>query len=1187
MTTQLIPGARPFRSKVSRWRTVLTLAALSFTLHPSAHAQAVFGSIIGTVTDSTGAVVPNATVVVTDTNKGISQTVQTNASGDYTVSRLIPDIYSVKVTSQAFAPAENDNITVSADTAPQVNITLSVNGTSQNVTVSSEAPPLKTDRADVSQILSSRQVQSVPNLNRNFSEFTLLTPGVQRSSFSIAPTENPQGTVSVEANGTNYGTLGWALDGTDNREPVDGIIVINPTLDSISEMKVTSENYPAEFGGAVGGFITAQTKSGGNEFHGDAFEYRRSDAQEARDPFLQYKSDPVTGKFIPSSVYNQFGGSVGGPVIKDKAFFFLDYQGQRQRVGNSLQENVPTPLVRSTCLSGGTLCNLSEYASQVRNPITGVTYNASAVPVSALAPQAVALLNQLPAAQSAARSINYVASGNGINNGDQADARLDEQVNGKLHAFGRYDYANFRLTGTPVFGAAGGSGFGIGNTTGNDQVQNQSASVGFDDAISSSLLTDFRFGFLAYHVVENKFDAGATPATAVGLNNLNTSISDTSGSPTYNFTNNEIGSSSLNQGFGDQGCNCPLQESEQVLQAVNNWTKTFGNHSIRFGADLRYAFNLRNASDNNRSGLLTFSKANSSVAGDTNSGSDLASFLFGAVGQFQRYDSYSNSAANRQKRGGFYAQDDWRITPKLTLNYGVRWDIVFPETVNSPGNGGFTDLSNGTIRVAGYGGYGTNGGSNVDLTDLGGRLGFAYQVRNGTVIRGAVGQMYDDVGFFGTIFGSALSHNIPVVNNEDVDEHGVQGGLAYSFNNLPSKPATYPIPASGLIPIPNGSNAAVRPNTLILPRVEQYNLSLQQQLTSNMTATIAYVGNVADRIYPSETEGYNVNVPMLPTPSTSGAIQKVELANADKNRPYYNKFSSIYNGQLIECCSQPINSLAPASRANYNALQATLEQRFSSGFQFLANYTWSKATNYGATYFAKDPHVEFGPNDTNRTNNFVLSGLYQLPFGKNKMFLGNSNRIVDYLVGGWELNGTTTWESGLPFTPTYNECGSDQYIDTNAGSPGTSSDCRPDKTAGSSAFALNAGSFDAATHSRHYFTPVAPFGGQGSVTGPFARPQFGTIGNIGRNSFRGPADYFADASLFKNFAVTERVRAQFQFQAFNVFNHVPLGLPSASNSRCIDCSTGSPGLITSVDSAVSGTGTPYMRQLQFGARLQF
>jgi hypothetical protein len=1138
----------------------LILTTLSVVFGVSrAYAQAVFGSIVGTVTDPTGAVVPDATVVVTDVSKGTTQTVQSNGSGNYTVSRLIPDTYTVKATAKGFNPAQADNVVVSADSAPQVNLVFQTEGTQQSVTVTAAGPALQTDGADVSTVISERQFQDLPNQNRNFSTFALLVPGVQRASFNIAATENPQGTQALDVNGANYGSLGYLLDGTDNREPVDGIIVVNPTLDSVSESRVDTENFPAEFGGAIAGFVSAQTRSGSNALHGDVFMFRRSDALEARDPFTQATPDPVTGKFIPSSLYSQFGGSVGGPIIKDKAFFFLDYQGTRQKVGTSLQQNVPTALVRSTCLNAASsTCDLTQYGGSV-------------IPNSLVTPQGRALLSALPAPNAGVGDTatnNFVGSGSGNNDGDQADARLDFQVNQNLHAFGRYDYSIFRLLGTPVFGAAGGSGFGLGNTTGTDVVQNQSAAIGFDYALNSKLSTDFRFGFLAYHVNENKFDAGTTPALNDGLPNLNTGSSDTSGSPTYNVNDGSISN------FGEQGCNCPLKESEQVLQLNNNWTRYFGNHTIRFGADLRYAFNLRDASDSNRSGLLTFSNS-------TGAGSGIAAVLEGQVAQFQRFDVYSQTAANRQKRGGFYAQDSWRATPKLTLNYGVRWDIIFPETVNSPGNGGFTDLNAGVIRVAGVGGIGTNGNARVDLLNLGGRFGFAYQLHPTTVIRGAIGQVYDDVGFFGTIFGSAMTQNIPVVNSENV---GNTSGTSpvYTYATLPAAPPQFPIPSNGLIPILNGVGYNVRPNLLLLPKVDQFNVSLQQQVGQEMTFTIAYVGNIGERVYPSETEGYNINQYVLPkTPA--------DLAQQNPRRPYYNRFSGFYNGATQICCSQNINYTGPSARESYNALQTTVQQRFAHGFQLLANYTWSKALNYGSTYFAIDPHVEKGPSDTNRNQLFVLSGVYELPFGKNKMFANSNSRWVNYAVGGWELAGTTTYESGLPFTPTYGECGADQDVDSNFASPGTSSDCRPDANfnAPNKGFTRGVGSFDPTTRSRRFFTPVAPLTTNGAQSGPFVRPAFGTIGNIGRNSFHGPSDYFADASLFKNFVITERVKGQFQFQAFNVFNHVPLGVPNASSARCIDCTTGEPGLITSVDNAVLGSGLPYMRQLQFGAKINF
>ena len=968
-------------------------------------AQAVFGSIVGTVTDPTGAIVPNATVVVTDVSKGTSQTVQSNSSGNYSVSRLIPDTYTVKATAQGFAPAETDNVIVSADTAPQVNLVFQPQGTTQTVNVSSAAPTLQTDSADVANVITQRQLQDLPNQNRNFTSFALLVPGVQRASFNIQATENPQGTQALEVNGSNYGSLGYYLDGTDNREPIDGIVVVNPTLDSVSESRVDTENFPAEFGGAIAGFVSAQTRSGSNALHGDVFMFRRSDALEARDPFTQSTPNPVTGKFIPSSVYSQFGGSVSGPIIKDKAFFFLDYQGTRQKVGTSLQQNVPTALVRSTCLNPASpTCNLTQYGGAV-------------ISNALVTPQGRTLLSALPAPNAGVGDTttnNYVGSGTGNNDGDQADIRLDYQVNQNLHVFGRYDYAIFRLLGTPVFGAAGGVGFGLGNTTGTDAVQNQSAAVGFDYALNANLMTDFRFGFLAYHVSENKIDAGTTPALNDGLPNLNTGTFGTSGSPTYNVNDGSISN------FGEQNCNCPLDESEQVLQLNNNWTKLVGNHSIRFGADLRYAFNLRNASDSNRSGLLTFGN-------NTGAGPGIASVLEGQIAQFQRFDVYSpdrrespearrllcagqlarHSPAHAQLRRplGHHLSRDGQQSRQRWLHRSHQWD----------------DSCRRCRR------HWHQRQREVDLLNLGGRFGFAYQVHPSTVIRGAIGQVYDDVGFFGTIFGSAMTQNIPVVNSENVGNTSATAPV-YTYATLPAAPPEGPIPANGLIPILNGIGYNVRPNLLYLPKVDQFNVSLQQQLGQSMTFTIGYVGNVGERVYPGETEGFNVNQYVLPTnpadlTATDNPNNPPGVLSQNQRRPYYNRFSGFYNGAVQICCSQNINYTGPSAREYYNALQTTVEQRFAHGFQLLANYTWSRALNYGTTYFAIDPHVEKGPSDTNRNQVFVLSGMYELPFGKDKMFANTDSRWINYAVGGWQIAGTTTYESGLPFTPTYAECG--------------------------------------------------------------------------------------------------------------------------------------------------------------------
>src|SRR5438270_12518278 len=312
---------------------LIGVLAVSMCLLPTpAPAQAVYGSILGTVTDPNGAAVPNAKVTVTNIHKGSSDTVTTNSDGNYSATHLIPDAYSVKVEVPNFKAADVSNIAVLADTSARVDVPLQLGQVSESVEVTAETPQLKTDRADVSTVFDMKQVQELPILNRNFQSLLLATPGTQiLSGWNHAATENPQGSEQIFVNGQHFSGTGYELDGTDNQDPILGIIVINPNLDSISETKVTTADYDAEFGKAIAGIMTAQTRSGTNALHGGAFWFRRSDATQARDPFTQFQKDAVTGKFIPTTMWNQFGGSVGGAVIKYKLFFFGDFQGTRRK----------------------------------------------------------------------------------------------------------------------------------------------------------------------------------------------------------------------------------------------------------------------------------------------------------------------------------------------------------------------------------------------------------------------------------------------------------------------------------------------------------------------------------------------------------------------------------------------------------------------------------------------------------------------------------------------------------------------------------------------------------------------------------------------------------------------------------------------------------------------------------------
>jgi hypothetical protein len=511
-----------------RIRVPLLVVACLAAPASSAFGQAVYGSIFGTVTDATGAVIPNATITVTDEGKGTSVTLTSNGSGEFTAEHLIPDVYDVKVTAANFQAYETKGLQLFADTALKVEAALTIGDAGQTIEVSADSVPLlKTDRADVSTTFAATTIQDLPIGDRNFTNLQLLLPGAQELGWSHAADENPQGSKQIDVDGQAFGGVAFQLDGTDNQDPILGIIVINPNIDSLSETKIATQNFDAEFGKAVSSVMTAQTKSGTNAFHGSIFDYRESAANLARDPFTQ---SPAQG--VPAALKNQFGASFGGPILKDKAFFFSDYQGVRQKVGESGLQTVPTAQVITSCLSGSG-CDFSQYnatslgknAITIYDPTTGKPYPNNLIPNTALSPQALAFLKLLQpyAPNNSSDSVypglrnNYSASGNGLFNSDQWDVRGDYQVSPNTHAFARFSRFTDTLTGSTIFGPAGGTGFGLGGYGGNSTGANDSVAAGVDIAVNSKLLTDVRLGYYRYDIGDTKYDQSTPLATQLGI----------------------------------------------------------------------------------------------------------------------------------------------------------------------------------------------------------------------------------------------------------------------------------------------------------------------------------------------------------------------------------------------------------------------------------------------------------------------------------------------------------------------------------------------------------------------------------------------------------------------------------------------------------------------------------------------
>ena len=1160
--------------------------------------QAVYGSIIGTVTDPQGNAVAGAQVTVTSVTKGTSEQTTTNESGNFSAIHLIPDTYRVKIEAAGFKANDVANVLVQVDTAARVDAQLQVGAVTQTVEVTGEVPQLKTDRADVSLDFNSDYVEKLPLVNRNFQSLLLSAPGTQQIGWSHAATENPQGSQQTFVQGQHFSGTGYELDGTDNQDPILGIIVINPNLDSVEEAKITLMNYDAEFGKSIAGLMVASTKSGTNDFHGSAFWFRNSDATQARNPFTQGPNTP-----LPHSKWNQFGGSVGGPVIKNKLFFFADYQGTRQANGVTNNITIPTSTVLSTCTAATGMCDLSQYTSVISgngkiydpatgNPNTGAGRTAFAgnlIPVGRLSPVAVKLLKLFPQpSNTTVTGGNFFGSGSGPFHGNSFDTRGDYQAPGNLHIFGRYTRAYYSLTGSPNLGIGlGGLGGGVGGLSGSSNIKNHSLAAGFDKAISSTLLTDFRFGWFKYNPHSIKPDATAAAAQALGLNGLNLpSDSSTGGLPAFQFDGTLT---NFGDGLDPSRCNCPLIENEHQYQFVNNWTKIAGNHAMKFGVDVRFAHNLRFPSDANRTGQLVFNHKETSlfdpVTGSNTGGLDLASFLLGDVSKFERFASVSQTAAESQKRFFLYAQDQFRMSSKLTVTYGIRWEDYLPESVNAKGNGGFANLDQGLIRVGGFGPYGLNGNIRNYLGAFGPRVGIAYQLRPKTVVRIGYGRSFD-IGVFGSNFGHAVTQNLPVLVHQLISAHDLNplsindNVPVYQMDPAVGPPASqFPaVSANGTIPLrgpQNNVDPRIRPTVQRPASIDMWNATIEHQLTSTMTVQVSYVGNKGTHGFAGDGPAYNANERSIVGFGVPGL-------NPDSRRPFFNRYTypdcsvslgvcglaNVPAADQLHCCSSDLgNYFGMDASSNYNALQIKAEKRFSQGLQFVSHYTWSRARFHDNNYYSVDPTVGYGPMNVNRNHVWVTNIIYELPFGKGKRYMGDANTLMNTVVGGWRLTTITNWSGGLPWTPSYKNCSTDEDV----------SICRPDRASGSFPLGAKRDSSGFLT----WFTPIPVLATNGATGGSFARPAAGTLGNIGYDSFRGPHLFTSNLSLAKNFRITERYKAEFRMDANNIFNHPVLGFNYTQGNTCIDCVGTDAGRITNIENNTS------MRLLTFGLRFSF
>ncbi|HEX5483955.1 MAG TPA: carboxypeptidase regulatory-like domain-containing protein [Terriglobia bacterium] len=1104
--------------------------ALMASFGTAAFGQATYGNIIGNVTDPSGAAIPGVKVIAANVGTGVSVATQSNSSGNYVTTHLLPGTYTLTFSKQGFQSFVQKNVTVAVGTSASVDAKLQIGAVSQQVTVNAAPPALETSNAEVTTVLSSHVLENIPVLARNFTNFELLLPGAVKNNFQHPLNENPGNDILVNTNGQDYDANNFMINGTTNNDAVLGISILNPPLDSIQETKVTTSNYDAQFSQAGGSVIQVQTKSGSNKIHGSLFEFLQNDVFQARDPFTQGLHAPGTPapahRGLPELRFNQFGGSLGGPIKKDKAFWFFDYQGNRENLGGSVLTRVPTAAER-----GG---DLSDLGTNVYDPMTGnpdgsgrTLFPGGVIPPGRITSPATNLLNFLPAPNvpgAIGAAPNYAATGVNNYDTDQFDVRIDHYVTSKLNYFGTFSYEGVYVRSPGAFGLYGGpqlspQGVNIYSGRSNDLLDN--GVLGVNYVINPTLLTDFRFGATRYRVLENPLDADVALANQVGIPGINLpQLAGSGGLPDLSIN----GTGAFTMGYQ---CNCPLHQTENLFQWMSDWTKISGDHTIKWGGEFQAAQNLRLPSDQHRAGVYAFNSSVTASFTDPSSGLGLASFLLGDPSSFNRFAQASTNQQDRQKRMFYYGQDTWRVTPKLTLSYGIRWDTWFADKSLHPGQGGRYDIGNNFVFIPGIGGVSESGNVRTQWHNFDPRFAIAYAIRPNTVIRTGWGRSYYQ-GTFGWTFNYLAADTYPSIVSQQLNSpltffpvQFAAGAPASSpsLGTAPPLPVFPTVSSTGVIPLPDGIGTPYINANQKIPYVDSYNFTVEHAFSNTLTASIGYVGNQGRNL----NMGWNMNEP-IPGPGPNEARQ-----------PYFAQFG----------LTQTIFDKCDCESSNYNALQIQATKKFSKNLSFIANYTWQKAMDFGEFGTPTDQYntkLDYGPASFNRSNVFTLGHTYYLPFGKGQHWAGNVTGVVGHVISGWQWSGFTTLETGMPFNAT---------LASNA-SLNSFMSLRPDQVGKP---------FTGTMHDRNqWFNPAA-----------FAVPGDFLFGNAPRNTLAGPPLFSADWALAKNFQITEQANLQFRWEVYNTFNYTNLALPNTN----VD--TGTAGLITDV-------GAP-MRNMQFGLHL--
>lgn len=1021
-------------------------------------AQVDTGTIAGTVRDRQGASVAAAKITFLDLATSETASTQSDSSGNYASPPLRPGDYKLSVEAQGFKTETRPSITIRVQDRLRVDFALNVGAVTESVEVNAEVPVIQSETSSLGQVITSTQITELPLNGRDYTQLATLSTGVVRTSSGTNGNtggSSTGGQNSFVANGTRGTLNNFLLDGIDNNSNDNGGLVLRTNVDAIQEFKIQTNSYSAEFGRSGGAVVNAVLKSGGNNFHGSVFEFFRNAALDARD----YFEDPATKK--ASFKQNQFGGTFGGPVIKNKLFVFGDYQGTRIRNPLAWNSNVPTLQERTGDFS-------APGEPIIYDPSTGLPFPGNIIPSGSIDAISQAFMNLYPAPnQPAGSSSNFIISPIERDTIDQGDGRLDYAVSEKDRVFLRYSQSgrtDIRPAPLPGLANGGDSSTGIGYEDA------KGASVGYTRTLTSRAVNEIRVGFNHVHIRRGLPVGGAV------LPPPELQVPGVPDDPRINGLTLFSPSGGYRR-VGDPRFAPTLLSSEE-RQITDVLTLVRGGHTFKLGGEIRWSqFNI--SQEAAPRGQFSFDGEFTQNPVNGTGGSSLADMLLGLP--INARISTVIGLHNRQHVPSFFAQDDWKITPRLTLNLGLRYDYFSPTVELNDHQSNF-DYNTGTIIVAGQGGA-SRSLVEADKANFAPRLGFAWTpTQSGTtVIRGAYGIFYSGQEIR-TAAPLQLAYNLPFFYEPQFVSDGVTPVITVGqgFPSLNPSQAIDP----GVTSVDSH---------LHTPYYQTWNLAVQHSLPAAISLEVAYAGSKGTHL-----QGV-VDPNQVRTPGP-GDIQ------SRRPFPQFGGFTA----------------MTDIASSTYHALQVKAEKRTTHGLYFLSAFTYSKAINdlpeiCCSAPFAQNSYdlaAEKGRADFDQKLRWVLSFDYELPFGKAGSHL--SNGVVDAAFGGWHLGGIYTLASGFPFSP---------YIGNDTSNTGTQGIPRPDQ--------LRDGNLPRGQRTATHWFDVAAF----------AAPSGFAFGNAGRNVLIGPGQNVFDWSLRKEFVLTERQRLEFRAEFFNAFNHPNFAQP--------------------------------------------